>query len=151
MIQSLSIVLFIALLLPSCTSNSEKKKQYHQVQNTASLQTQNELQQSIERGSYIYTDFCITCHYPDGKGQTNTFPPLAGSDYLMNYRTESIRTIKYGQQGEILVNGVTYNNVMDPLGLEDDEVADVMNYIMNSWGNSQDKIVTPEEVSEIKK
>jgi mono/diheme cytochrome c family protein len=151
MIKRLAILLFLASLLPSCNSISEKEKQYSQVQNTASISPQDGLQESIERGRAIYTDFCITCHNTDGKGQANTFPPLAGSDYLINYRNESIRSVKYGQQGEITVNGVTYNSVMAPLGLENDEVADVMNYIMNSWGNTQNKMVTIVEVSAVEK
>lgn len=110
-----------------------------------------ELQESMQRGNEIYIDFCVTCHLAKGEGVANTFPPLAESDYLANNREESIRGVKYGQQGEIVVNGVTYNNVMAPLGLEDDEIADVMNYVMNSWGNSSEKVVTIEEVEAIEK
>jgi mono/diheme cytochrome c family protein len=77
------------------------------------------------------------------------FPPLANSDYLVKNRIESIKAIKYGQSGEIIVNGETYNNIMPSLGLENDEIADVMNYITNSWGNSNDKLITEDEVSEI--
>lgn len=106
-----------------------------------------ELEASIERGSEIYLDFCVTCHKGNGEGVAHTYPPLAKSDFLMSNREKSIRGIKYGQQGELVVNGVTYNNVMDRLGLEDDEVADVMNFILNSWGNSSDDMVTEEEVA----
>ena len=109
------------------------------------------LKQSIERGNEIYTDFCMTCHLPNGEGVENVYPPLAKSDYLMKNRVASIRGIKYGQKGEIVVNGKTYNSVMVAMGLSDDEVADVMNYITNSWGNENDKIITEEEVSKIKK
>lgn len=109
------------------------------------------LEESIQRGSEIYTDFCVTCHLEKGEGVANTFPPLAKSDYLTKNREESIRGVKYGQQGEIVVNGVTYNSVMAPLGLEDEEVADVMNYVMNSWGNTQEKMVTLDEVEGIQK
>ncbi|NND87984.1 MAG: cytochrome c [Flavobacteriaceae bacterium] len=105
----------------------------------------------MERGAIIYKDFCNQCHRPTGKGIGRSFPPLAGSDYLMNKRTESIRGVKYGQQGEIVVNGKIYNGVMAPMGLSDQEVVDVMNYVMNSWGNEQDEIVTLEEVSSITK
>ncbi|WP_282162906.1 c-type cytochrome [Ulvibacterium marinum] len=105
-----------------------------------------ELEESIQRGSEIYQDFCITCHQGTGEGVANTFPPLAGSDYLLTYREESIRGIKYGQQGELMVNGVTYNNTMPPMGLEEEEIADVMNFILNSWGNASDEIVTSKEV-----
>ena len=110
-----------------------------------------DLEQSIERGNEIYTDFCMTCHLPNGEGVENVYPPLAKSDYLLNNRMKSIRGIKFGQQGEIVVNGKTYNNVMVSMGLSDDEVADVMNYITNNWGNENDKIITEEEVSKIKK
>tara|TARA_R110000868_G_scaffold136879_3_gene350097 strand:+ start:10055 stop:10459 length:405 start_codon:yes stop_codon:yes gene_type:complete len=106
-----------------------------------------ELEESINRGGEIYSDFCINCHMANGEGVEKTFPPLAKSDFLLNKREESIRGVKYGQQGYLLVNGVAYNNVMPPMGLEDEEIADVMNYILNSWGNKSDAIVTPEEVS----
>ncbi len=109
------------------------------------------LKESIARGSEIYTDFCMQCHLPNGEGVENTFPPLANSDYLIQNRKASIRGIKFGQQGELIVNGKKYNGNMTPMGLEDDEIADVMNYITNSWGNKNNKIVTVEEVSKIKK
>lgn len=109
------------------------------------------LKESIERGSEIYSDFCMSCHLPNGEGVENVYPPLAKSDYLMQKREESIRGIKYGQNGEIVVNNITYNGNMAALGLSDDEVADVMNYITNSWGNKNDKMITEEEVSKVKK
>ncbi|WP_235016342.1 cytochrome c [Aquimarina sp. AU474] len=112
---------------------------------------QDELSQSMARGEEVYTDFCMQCHLPDGKGTPNVFPPLAGSDWLVNKRKESIHSIKYGLNGPIEVNGKTYNSAMTSLGLEDEEIADVMNYIMNSWGNTQKTIVTIEEVTDIKK
>ncbi len=110
-----------------------------------------ELNESIKKGKDIYQDFCITCHMGNGEGLTGAFPPLAKSDYLVNNRTKSMKAIKYGLQGEIVVNGKTYNSIMANLGLADDEIADVMNYISNSWGNKNDNIVTEKEVSEIKK
>lgn len=112
---------------------------------------QDPLKESIKRGNEIYTDFCMQCHLPNGEGVENVFPPLAKSDYLMKNREQSIRGIKYGQKGELIVNGEKYNGIMTPMGLEDDEIADVMNYITNSWGNKNDTIVTEEEVSKIKK
>jgi mono/diheme cytochrome c family protein len=87
----------------------------------------------------------------NGEGVENTFPPLAKSDYLINNQEASIRGIKFGQKGEITVNGIKYNGNMAPMGLDDKEIADVTNYINNSWGNTNDKIVTEEEVSGIKK
>lgn len=109
------------------------------------------LQESIQRGEAVYSDLCITCHLPDGKGVPKVFPPLANSDYLKNKRAESIKAIKYGMSGEIIVNDVKYNTPMAALGLTNKEVADVMNYITNAWGNKNDKIITEDEVSKIQR
>jgi len=111
----------------------------------------NPLQESIKKGADIYQNFCIACHQANGQGLAGAFPPLAKSDFLMNNRAKSIHVIKYGLQGEITVNGTKYNSVMASLGLADDEVADVMNYITNSWGNKNEKMVTVKEVADIKK
>ncbi len=108
------------------------------------------LVESMKRGKETYEDFCITCHMAEGEGVPGAFPPLAGADYLLENRTASIRAVKYGQQGEIVVNGKKYNSIMTPLYLEDNEVADVMNYILNSWGN-EGKYVSEEEVASVEK
>lgn len=110
---------------------------------------EDDLAKSMARGKVIYEERCITCHMENGQGIPSVFPPLAGSDYLLEKREASIHAVKFGQEGEITVNGTTYNNFMTPQGLTDAEVADVMNYILNSWGNSG-AIVTPEEVTGIK-
>lgn len=107
--------------------------------------------ESIKRGNEIYSDFCMSCHLPSGKGIANVFPPLANSDFLIEKRVASIRSIKFGLNKEITVNGKKYNGFMATLGLSDQEIADVMNYITNNWGNKNDKIITIEEVSNIKK
>ncbi len=111
----------------------------------------NKLEASISRGEEIYADFCVTCHMPNGEGVESTYPPLAKSDYLMANREASIRGVKFGQRGELVVNGVTYDNTMMPLGLDDEEIADVMNYVYNSWGNKNEKMVTVEEVATIER
>ena len=109
------------------------------------------LDESIQRGESIYNDLCITCHMANGQGSPKVFPPLANSDYLKNNQEASIRGIKYGQEGEIIVNGVTYNTAMAPQGLDDKEIADVMNYINNAWGNSYGKEITEGDVVKITK
>lgn len=114
-------------------------------------QGKKNLQASISDGKEIYQEFCVTCHLSNGKGTLGTVPPLAGSDWLSNKRKESIHAVKYGQSGPIVVNGKNYINTMPPMGLTDEEVADVMNYVMNSWGNKQKKQVTIGEVFAIKK
>ncbi|QHI34881.1 Soluble aldose sugar dehydrogenase YliI [Kordia antarctica] len=110
-----------------------------------------EMAASTKRGKVIYDNVCVQCHMANGEGVANVFPPLAKSNWLKDKVTESIRSIKYGLQGEITVNGEKYNSVMSPLGLSDQEVADVMNYTSNVWGNISDQMFTAEQVSKVKK
>ena len=111
---------------------------------------QKPLEKSIEDGKEIYSDFCLQCHMAKGEGVKGAFPPLAKSDYL-NDIDKSIHAIKYGLKGPIKVNGVSYNGNMINQGLDKEEISDVMNYILNSWGNSSAVIITEEKVASIKK
>jgi len=100
-------------------------------------------------GKELYEDFCVRCHMTDGKGVEGAYPPLANADYLLNKRIKSIKAVKYGLSGPIVVNGVNYNLNMENMGLDSQEIADVMNYILNSWGNKSEKSVTEKEVDEV--
>tara|TARA_B100000900_G_scaffold197007_1_gene166732 strand:+ start:1364 stop:1753 length:390 start_codon:yes stop_codon:yes gene_type:complete len=104
---------------------------------------------SYMRGQILYEDFCLRCHLPDGTGETGLIPPLASADFLQDIQA-TVQSIKFGIHGPISVNGVIYNNTMTPMGLENDEIADVTNYILNSWGNTADVIVTEAYVKGIK-
>jgi len=105
--------------------------------------------ESMDRGIIVYEDFCMNCHLPDGKGVEKITPPLALSDFLMKDRGQSIKVVKFGQSGKIVVNGKTYNGTMAAMGLSDKEIADVMNYITNSFGNANDIMFTEAEVLKI--
>ena len=115
--------------------------------------TQNDsLSVSIKNGKSLYEDFCLRCHMPDGQGQIGIIPPLAKSDFLFKHMEESIKAIKFGGiDGEITVNGVKYNSKMEKMGLYDDEIADIMNYTLNSWGNKYEKRIKEEYVKSLKK
>lgn len=141
--KKIIIVILSTLAFTSCNNATKTTNLVAQNQDTSQLEA------SIKRGEVVYSDMCITCHLADGKGVPRAFPPLADSDYLRDNQTGSIKAVKYGMSGEIVVNGVTYNSVMSPLGLSDGEVADVMNYINNSWGNKIEGLVTPDKVSKL--
>lgn len=110
---------------------------------------ENELAKSMERGKNIYAENCMSCHLGEGEGVPETFPPLAKSDYLQD-SIAAIRAIKFGLMGKIKVNKVEYDNMMPSPGLGDAEIADVMNYIRNSWGNTRKAVITTKLVSEVK-
>ena len=115
----------------------------------AILYQKKPLEQSISDGKEIYKDFCLECHLDTGEGVSGVFPPLAKSDYLLNNIDLSIKGIKYGMSGPILVNEEEYDGIMQDQGLEDQEIADVMNYILNNWGNQSNEIITSDRVATI--
>ncbi|UMB55401.1 copper-containing nitrite reductase [Lutibacter sp. A64] len=107
------------------------------------------LAEKIESGKQIYTKTCFACHQGNGEGIPNAFPPLANSDYLNADVNRAIDIVLHGKTGEITVNGVKYNSIMTKQTLTDDEVADVLTYVYNSWGNNKTE-VTPAMVTEVK-
>lgn len=113
-----------------------------------SFKTEDPLADSIKRGKEVYATYCVACHMADGKGLENVFPPLAKSDYLMADKKRSIKQVLNGATDPMTVNGVKYTTPMMGFpSMTDQEVADVLNYVRNSWGNKgSNDIVKPEEV-----
>ena len=101
-------------------------------------------------GQAAYQTNCAACHQPDGKGLTGAFPPLADSDWIKDKSpAEVARSVLTGIQGEMVVNGVTYNNIMPAQShLSDAEIASIIHYVLNSWGNSGGSITADEVKAE---
>lgn len=100
----------------------------------------------VAKGKQTFMQTCFVCHQVNGEGIPNQIPPLAKSDYLMADKERSIRVVLQGLSGEQVVNGKSYNGVMAPLNnLSDEEIANVLTYARNSFGNSGDA-VAPAEV-----
>lgn len=100
-------------------------------------------------GKEVYDQNCIACHMEDGQGLEGVFPPLANSDYLL---ADPIRALKQAQNGskeEMIVNGVKYDDEMPPQSISNEETVDVVNYILNAWGNDGGE-VTIEDLEKIK-
>ncbi len=89
----------------------------------------------IERGRRVFQMACFACHQMDGKGLPGVFPPLAGSDFLKADKARAIRVPLKGLSGAITVNGKPFNNIMPAQPFTDQQLADVLTYVMNSWGN----------------
>lgn len=106
---------------------------------------------SMKRGQAVYSRTCIACHQPTGMGLPPVFPPLAGSEWIAKSASIAVRNITNGMQGPVTVKGVTYNSMMPPVaGLTDKDIADVVTYVNNSFGNTGAS-VTEAEVTAIKK
>ena len=89
----------------------------------------------MERGKQVFLTSCFACHMANGEGLPGIFPPVAKSDFLQADKDRAIRVVTRGLSGPITVNGQPYNNMMPPQGLDDAQTANVLTYIMNSWGN----------------
>jgi mono/diheme cytochrome c family protein len=116
---------FFAMLLAwvtllSCQSEEEIKRQKY-----------------ITEGILVYQNNCANCHQPKGEGLGTLYPPLANSDFFAD-KNSVICLIRYGQQGRITVNNKVYNHPMPPQPrLSDLEIAEVVTYIYNEWGNEK--------------
>ena len=103
----------------------------------------------MTEGSKIYNQACFACHQADGKGLPGVFPPLAGSDYLKADTERAIAIAIHGLQGEITVNGNKFNSIMTPQPFNDQQIANVMTFVNNSWGNAG-PVVTAEQVKKVR-
>ncbi len=105
--------------------------------------------QKIEMGQRIFSTICAACHQPTGRGVPNVFPPLAGSDFLNADKNRAIKIVINGRQGEIVVNGQKFNNSMPKFPLTDQDIANVLTFVYNSFGNAGIE-VTPDEVATLR-
>ena len=97
--------------------------------------------QQMDAGAVLFKGTCSTCHQDSGAGLPNVFPPLGKSDYLLKDKQRAIQVILNGLSGPVKVNGAEYNSVMPPMSqLNDDEIANILTYVLNSWGNSDGTI-----------
>ena len=94
---------------------------------------------------------CFVCHQPNGQGLPGQIPPLALSDFLATKDKENIiHGVISGRSGPIVVNGKPYNGTMIPLPyLTDEQIANVVTYVGNTWGNSN-AAVTVQEVAKVR-
>lgn len=139
--KTLNFINLLVLGLISCGGNNNNSSQ-------GNLPTANENSPYIA-GKTIYQKTCIICHQPNGKGLPGTYPPLAGSDYLLANKFRAIRQILKGSSGKIIVNGNSFQGVMPPQGLSDSDEANVLNYVCHSFGNNG-FTVTASEVKSVR-
>ena len=107
--------------------------------------------EQIKAGAALFAGTCSVCHQNDGNGLAGVFPPLAKSDYMAaRSNAELIGIVLNGLSGPLTVNGKEYNSVMPPMSqLTDDEVANILTYVHNSWGNAGAR-VSKEEAAAVR-
>jgi mono/diheme cytochrome c family protein len=103
------------------------------------------LKASIDRGKKVYDISCIACHLPDGAGVAGINPPLIKTDYVQGDRIRLIKIVLKGLEGPIEVDGEEYNNAMPAQAhLSDQQIADVLTYVRNSFGNKATQVTLPQ-------
>ena len=118
----------------------------------SSFMPDQSLNESIKRGKEVYALFCQNCHMEDGKGMPEINPPVAKADYIKKPAKNLIGIILKGQTGNVVVNGKKYNIDMPAQEyLTDEQIADVLNYVRNSWGNKIPGTITPVMVKTLRK
>jgi mono/diheme cytochrome c family protein len=119
------------------------------------IRTPDQVEDNLEKGivaggEKVFGVYCAACHQSDGKGASGRFPPLAGTDWVTGDKERLINIVLNGIDGPIVVNGETYINAMPQHGfLSDQEVANVLTYIRQNFGNKASE-VTAAEVSRVR-
>lgn len=101
-------------------------------------------------GAEVYAT-CAACHQANGQGMPGSWPPLAGSEWLLNNPEVPIRIVLHGLHGPITVKGQSYNNLMQAWGetFSDEQIAAVLTYARSNWGNNA-PAVTAEQVATVR-
>jgi mono/diheme cytochrome c family protein len=103
---------------------------------------------SITSGLAVYKQYCLTCHQADGGGVQNLNPPLAKTTFVLGDKTKLINIVLKGFNEDVEINGNYYSNAMPAHNfLTDQQVADVLSYVRNNFGNKASGIT----VAEVKK
>ncbi len=115
-----------------------------------SVAAQTATKASIEKGKKVYETYCLTCHQAEGDGVPKLNPPLINTSYVNGDKKKLIKWVLQGTTEKIEIDGKTYsNNMASQAYLKDQEIADVLTYIRNSFGN-KGTAVNPAEVSAVR-
>ena len=125
----------LVALLFSCAPKASDQE------NTLAQISDPEVMKYAVNGKRLYENNCGNCHQNDGKGLGKLIPPLRDSDYFKESMHRSIWIMKYGQKGEIIVNGESYNQAMpaNP-NLTPLEISQISTYLYNIWGMNEGEI-----------
>lgn len=130
----------ILLLCFSCGAGSGEKKSYAE---------KVKYRQYFNNGRRLYLDNCSNCHQKDGTGLVRLYPPIKDSDYFQKEPDRIVCIIRHGQTGEILVNGISFNQPM-PANPEMSnlEIAELTTYLYGMWSEG-DSLFRPGQIRDL--
>lgn len=146
--KGISLVLIASICL-ACGGNqtSENDESADRQADTSQIAEEEApvLTAGMKAGKVVYEQYCMTCHQANGKGVSSLNPPLAGTDYVTGDKDRLIKIVLSGSNVGLEVNGMVYSNAMPPHAfLGDEEIANVLSYIRNSFGNQADTVSADE-------
>lgn len=128
------LIITSLLAFAACMSNTNNNNSSGTVAGTSA--SSEEEKTAYPEGKTIYQKTCIACHGTSGEGTMGTYPPLAKSDFLLADKNRAIYQVIKGSSTTYTVNGASYNGVMPPQGLSDEETSQVLNYVYHAWTNN---------------
>ncbi|NCD71991.1 c-type cytochrome [Mucilaginibacter agri] len=103
------------------------------------------LSASIAAGQKVYSQYCISCHQADGGGVQHMNPPLIKTTYVLGDKGRIIKIVLNGFSEDVDINGESYSNTMPSFdNLKDQEIADVLTYVRNSFTNKASAVKVSE-------
>lgn len=143
----MKVIVIVLFFIPGLLK-AQTKKAVTKTSTTTS--SGNTLKASITRGQAVYAKYCLTCHQADGSGVPYMNPPLIRTKWTLGSKTVMIEQVLKGSSGKIEIDGDTFKNTMPPLQtLTDQQIADVLTYVRNNFGNKA-SMVTPAEVKTVR-
>ncbi|PSL24543.1 c-type cytochrome [Chitinophaga ginsengisoli] len=90
----------------------------------------------IAKGKVLYKQYCMTCHQENGTGVPRMNPPLVKTEYVLGDKKRLIGILLNGLNEDVEINGDYFTNPMpSQAALKDQEIADILSYVRNSFGN----------------
>ena len=146
----LLILSLILIMTGSLSAQTKTAKKAPSTKATASSTSKADLSASISRGKVVYESQCRSCHQADGGGVPNMNPPLIKTSYVLGNKNRLIKIVVEGFKERVEIDGETFSNIMPPHPtLTDQQVADVLTYVRNSFGNKA-SAVKPSEVKTVR-
>ena len=138
----------IAVYLKSLPATSEQKSVAYDDATTAALRSGH----APQPGAIVFAGSCANCHGFDGKGFAPYMPALAGNPVVLDTDPSSLINLVLNGSNPLVVKGTpdSYRMPQFRLQYSDQEIADVVTFIRNGWGNSA-PVVTADEVAELRK
>ncbi|MBN8837856.1 MAG: cytochrome c [Sphingobacteriia bacterium] len=115
------------------------------VSSTSLLAQTGSLNESVKRGKIVYNKVCLSCHMADGGGVPHLNPPLIKTSYVLGDKKMLIGIVLNGMTDRVPIEDEYYSNNMAPHNdLSNQQIADVLTFIRNNFGNKASAVTVAE-------